>query len=1059
MVIEGFEAIDELCATSAWRLQRARRAGDSAPVLLKLLQAEHPTPAQLARFHHEYALLRTLDIPGVAKPLAVVDDHGRPAMVLEDCAGCSLEALLGAHRLDLRTALGVASALAQTLAGLHAAGVVHHDTRPTNVVVDTDHAAVCLIDLGLATRDGDDDMSTLGDDDASGGDGAYRAPEQFDRVNGLVDARADLYALGVTLYRLFTGELPLHASGPHAWARCHQACMPRRPRELLPALPPAVDELVMRLLAKRPEDRGAGAHDVQVELERCRAAVAQSPAPMTAAPVDMLAVLKASQAISAELLLDPLLKTLLRTVIDSAGATTGLLFLVRGDELVCAAEGRVEAGQVEVSLHSGLPHEVPASILDQVRLTREAVVLADASVPNPFSADQNLRRRAAKSLLCLPIRRNGEVSGALYLENERIAHAFTTERLAALKLLAAQAAISLDNAQLYADLKLENWEAESELLERESHIRRLVDSNIIGVFFWDFSGSILDANDAFLEITGYDRADLEQGRIDWAALTPPEYVAADAQAVEQLKRTGTSLQYEKEYVHKNGQRVPVLVGGALLEGSHEMGIAFVLDLTERKLADAALRARQAADEANEAKSRFLANISHELRTPLNAILGYAQLLLNDPGRDDRTAAGLDTIRQSGELLLTLINDILDVAAIESGKLTLYPDAVDLPAFLRAVADIVRVKADQKNLALMLELAPDLVSIVQVDAKRLRQVLLNLLSNAVKFTDAGEVQLRVSPLAPPGETVCLRFEVMDSGIGIGPDQLATIFLPFVQAPGVQRRFGGSGLGLSISRQLLGLMGSELHVDSRVGRGSCFHFDLELPVDTRLTPAAGPRRRIAGYAGARRRILVVDDNAANRMTLVDMLTPLGFEVFAADNGRTGVELAETLHTDLILMDAVMPVMDGLDATRRLRALPQTQGVPIVIVSAGATPDDRHRSLAVGANAFLPKPLDMHRLLAEIGTLLALTWLPTGGDAPAEFSGDAQPLVVPPVDELKVLYEIARSGNMRRISERADYLASLSEAYRGFADELLQLAGRFESRAIVDMVAQHLQQALKR
>src|SRR5205814_719522 len=198
-------------------------------------------------------------------------------------------------------------------------------------------------------------------------------------------------------------------------------------------------------------------------------------------------------------------------------------------------------------------------------------------------------------------------------------------------------------------------------------------------------------------ITGYTRSDLEEGSIDWAAMTPPEYAAADRHALQELRENGTASQYEKEYVTKEGGRVPVLIGGALLEGSREMGIAFVLDLTERKRADAELQARQAADAANEAKSQFLANMSHELRTPLNAILGYAQLLLNDKGRDERTLSGLDTIRQSGELLLTLINDILDVAAIESGKLKLCPEPVDMPAFLNAVADIVRVKADQKNL--------------------------------------------------------------------------------------------------------------------------------------------------------------------------------------------------------------------------------------------------------------------------------------------------------------------------------------------------------------------------
>ncbi len=746
------------------------------------------------------------------------------------------------------------------------------------------------------------------------------------------------------------------------------------------------------------------------QLEALYRRTAATPADNGAVPLDALSVLKASQAISGDILLDHLLKTLLCTVIEHAGAHKGLLFLVREDELVLAAEGRVEGEQVQASLSGSQPLQAasaPASILNDVRHSREKLVLADASAANPFSADDYLRQHAPKSVLCLPILRQGELSGLLYLENNLITQAFTPERLAVLELLASQAAISLENAQLYADLKLENWEAEAELLEREAHVRRLVDSNIIGIFFWDLNGDILDANDAFLQITGYTRADLEEGSIDWAAMTPPEYAAADEKALQELRQNGTALQYEKEYITKDGKRAPVLIGGALLEGSREMGIAFVLDLTERKRADAELRARQAADAANEAKSQFLANMSHELRTPLNAILGYAQLLLNDEGRDERTAAGLNTIRQSGELLLTLINDILDVAAIESGKMALQPEAVDLPVFLRTVTDIVRVKADQKNLLLTLHTEPGLAQTVHVDEKRLRQVLLNLLSNAVKFTDAGEVQLRVYPLAPAGATVRLRFEVKDSGIGIDPEQLGAIFEPFVQAPDVQRRFGGTGLGLSISRQLLSLMRSDIHVDSRVGQGSCFRFDLELPVgiDATRVATATPRRIVTGYVGARRRLLVVDDVATNRMPLVDLLAPLGFEVFQADNGQTGVELAQTLRPDLILMDAVMPVMDGLDATRRLRAVPQTQGVPIIIVSAGATADDQRNGLEVGANAFLPKPLDMHRLLTEIGTLLELTWLPDASDAPAGgAAGAPRPLVAPPAEELEILYQLA-------------------------------------------------------
>jgi CheY-like chemotaxis protein len=259
-----------------------------------------------------------------------------------------------------------------------------------------------------------------------------------------------------------------------------------------------------------------------------------------------------------------------------------------------------------------------------------------------------------------------------------------------------------------------------------------------------------------------------------------------------------------------------------------------------------------------------------------------------------------------------------------------------------------------------------------------------------------------------------------------------------------------------------MGSDIQVDSRVGQGSCFRFDLELPVETdaaRLATAA-PRRLITGYAGARRRVLVVDDIAANRMPLVDLLVPLGFDVFMADNGERGVELAQSLHPDLILMDAVMPVMDGLEATRRLRAMPRTQGVPIIVVSAGATAEDQRNGLEAGADVFLAKPLDMHGLLAEIGILLGLMWLPIASDAPDDCAADGLlPLMAPPTEELEILYQLAKTGNMRRIRERAEHLAGLNDEYRDFTSSLQLLAGRFESRAILELVAHYLERAAQR
>ena len=768
--------------------------------------------------------------------------------------------------------------------------------------------------------------------------------------------------------------------------------------------------------------------------------------------MDLLSVTKASQAISVRIVLDEVIDTLMRIMLESAGAQTGCLLLARHEELLLAADANVEQQTVRVRQHPGpTPPEssLPTAILNYVRRSREQVLLMDASASHPFSADPYFAQRHPKSVLCLPILRQSALIGVLYLENNLATHAFPLSRIKVLEVLASQAAISLENARLYTDVQQENVErkrAEEALRERESRIRQLVESNIIGIFFFDLHGGISDANDALLHMLGYSRDDLLSGTLQWTSLIPATYRALDEQKVAEMRGTGKCTPYEKEYLRKDGSLVPVLVGATLFEGAQEHGVAFVLDLTERRQAEAERAARKSAEAANAAKSAFLANMSHELRTPLNGILGYAQILQHDKTLGERQLAGLNVIRQSGDHLLTLINDILDLAKIEAGKMELYLADLQLATFARTLVDMVGVKAAQKGLAFICDIAPDVPQWIRADEKRLRQVLLNLLSNAVKFTDHGHVALRVRCVSPSR----LRFEVQDTGVGIDAAQLGVIFQPFEQVGEEQRRLGGTGLGLAISRQYVRLMGGDIRVESRSGQGSTFWFELEVPVVT-ADAATAPARIVTGYAGPRKKVLVVDDVAENRAVVIDLLTPLGFEVVAAANGREGLEMAQRLRPHLILMDIVMPEMDGLEATRRLRELPAFKDVPVIALSASVSVADSDKCLAAGMNAFLPKPINVDRLLSQIGTVLHLDWLYDQPEAELSSEVDAseEALVVPPQPEMEVLYRLARRGNMQDILAHTAYLVELDPRYGPFASQLGLLAKSYQSKAIVSLV----------
>ena len=480
---------------------------------------------------------------------------------------------------------------------------------------------------------------------------------------------------------------------------------------------------------------------------------------------------------------------------------------------------------------------------------------------------------------------------------------------------------------------------------------------------------------------------------------------------------------------------------------------------ERQRAQEELRvAKEAAEAANQTKSAFLANMSHELRTPLNGILGYAQVFQKDTALSAAQRDGMEVIHRSGEHLLALINDILDLSRIEAGKLDVQPTAFDLPSMLGNMAGIIRMRAEQKGLAFEY-LPSSLPAAVFGDAQRLQQVLLNLLGNAVKFTERGGVTFRASSRRENGSGIRLWFEVEDTGMGIAPERLDEIFQPFEQVRDPTQPLEGTGLGLSICRQLVDLMEGELGVDSRVGVGSRFWVELDLPeVAADEVVAAPVERTPIGFAGDARKVLVVDDKQVNRSVLMTLLTPLGFAVREAVDGAEAVVEAQSWQPDLILMDLVMPKLDGLEATRQLRQSEGEERVVVIALSASVLPLNRDESMAAGCDDFVPKPVRAADLLERIGRHLGLEWEYAAESEAGSLDGEPAParaLVAPPAAEVLSLYELAQKGQIVALRSAIDRLEALGAEYGPFAAELRRLSRGFNMPQMCDFLRSHLKE----
>ena len=488
------------------------------------------------------------------------------------------------------------------------------------------------------------------------------------------------------------------------------------------------------------------------------------------------------------------------------------------------------------------------------------------------------------------------------------------------------------NGIRYADGVLsditERKRVEEALRESNTRFRRLIESNIIGVFVGDGSGQIVDANAAFLQMLGYTEEDLRARLMRWDQMTPPEFQHVNRQIGQQLRASGASTAVETAYLHKDGSQFPALVGLARLDDATDRAIGFVVDLTERKRAERELHAaKEMAEAASRAKSEFLANMSHEIRTPMNGILGMTELALDTPLNPEQRDY-LTMVKDSADSLLTLINDILDFSKIDAGKLTLDNAEFNLNDLLATSLRLLSVRASKKGLETVWSASAAIPERVIGDAGRFRQVIVNLVGNAIKFTERGEIVLSLEVESRREDEMLVHVTVRDTGIGIAPEHQKSIFEAFKQADSsTTRKYGGTGLGLTISSRLVQMMGGKIWLESTPGEGSTFHFTARFGLSKSVSAETLPEREISLRDLP---VLVIDDNTTNRKMLEALLKRwLMLPELAASGREALMALKRTATTGspfpLVLLDAQMPEMDGFSVAERIRENPDSRGPP--------------------------------------------------------------------------------------------------------------------------------------
>ncbi|MDO6561869.1 AAA family ATPase [Amphritea sp. 1_MG-2023] len=688
--------------------------------------------------------------------------------------------------------------------------------------------------------------------------------------------------------------------------------------------------------------------------------------------LDTISVIRSSQAISDEIELEKLLGRLMTLTLESAGAQRVTLILKKKEHLYIEAEAEADRAPHffnDLALEDS--NRLPISIIHYVARAQENIVLSNAHSHEMFMQDRYIRKHKPRSLLCMPILYHGELTAVLYLENNESRNVFDPSRLETLQILAAQAAISIENAKLYSSLK-----------HSEQEYRSLFENTVEAIFRASPQGHFISANPALAELLGYaSPAEFLDAITDIASQCFANSYDLHS-FLKQLAQNNRVTDFETAWLRRDGSSVNLSIS-ARRELDHQGNALYyegsLTNITERKAKEQAQLNLQRSEAASQAKSEFLATISHEIRTPMNGILGMAQLLETQPLQAEQRKQ-VQAIYQSGQTLLSILNDVLDFTKVEAGQTELEQAPFSIRQVLEELELILRPMAHNKQLQLQLNIIDSLPTTVIGDRRSLSQVLMNLCANAIKFTQQGFVTI-TARCQSNDDSIRLHVSIKDSGIGIPKESHPRIFQHFSQADSsITRRYGGTGLGLAISKKIIELQQGEIGFDSEAGKGSHFWFSLPYQRAAKTVEnSAQPAQRFEGHPLS---ILLVEDTEINQQVAKGLLESDGHHVDIAVNGYQALQQHDQHDYDLVLMDIHLPDMDGMETTRRLRqhANHDKANIRVIALTASITEAEINNYYSAGIDAVIGKPIQFTELQHLIGQQQALT-----DDAPTMNSTD--------------------------------------------------------------------------